>query len=174
LLNFDETRIGPPHSDKTVTKRFTFNQTGLKEAFQSTRNQVVSSMLPFVGADGNVLCVFYIIPGKFSSRYGIQNVDILNEDWKRETLREYFVFNETGFLNAETFELIIRKVEKVWDEVHPGVELFLLGDGCSAHTSNAQLVLEMHLRKKNILFLPPNTTHFTQPLAIGQQSFWVI
>jgi len=44
LLDFDETRIGPLHSDKTVTKQFTFNQTGLKEAFQSTRNQIVGSM----------------------------------------------------------------------------------------------------------------------------------
>jgi len=164
LLNYDETRIGPPHSEKTVVERFSFTSKGLKEAFQSTRNHIVSSMMPFVGADGKVLAVFYIIPGKFSNRTGIQNVDILNQEWKRENLREYFVFNETGFMNSETFEMIIHKVATLWDEQHPGVNLFLLGDGCSAHTCNPDLVVKMFQQKKNILFLPPNTTHFTQPL----------
>jgi len=94
----------------------------------------------------------------------MQNVDILDEEWKRDSLREFFVFNETGFMTAKTFEIVMDKVGKLWDELHKGVILFLLGDGCSAHTCEPDLVLKMHQKGKNVLFLPPNTTHFTQPL----------
>ena len=165
LLNFDETRIGPNHSNRTVVQRFNFNKAELKTAFQSSRNHVVSSMMPFVGANGNVLAVFYIIPGTFNNRPEcIQDVDIINDEWKRNSLREFFVFNETGFMTSDIFRLIMKKVAEIWDEQHPGVKLFLLGDGCSAHTCNPDLVIDMHMKGKNILFLPPNTTHFTQPL----------
>jgi len=105
-----------------------------------------------------------------SRKSPVQNVDILNEDWKREYIKEYFVFNDTGYLNTNTFEMVSNKVASFWNEVHPGVDLFLLGDGCSAHTSNANLLLNAFSEEAHNFLTSQYYTFYT---TTRHQSFWV-
>jgi len=65
-----------------------------------------------------------------------------------------------------------------WEQTYPGLDCILFVDNCSVHRSDvitgetieSNLVLRLALRGIWVFFLPPNTTHWLQPLddlAIG-------
>lgn len=40
----------------------------------------------------------------------------------------YYCWNDTGFLDADTFKAVLGKVAEVWNNLHPGIPALLFGD----------------------------------------------
>jgi len=94
----------------------------------------------------------------------IVNYEFFDFGWKRnEGFKEFICYSDTGFVDKELFAVIIRKVQELWELEHEGVPLYLLGDNCRIHT-RFPLMVEMAMKDIYLIFLPPNTTQFSQPL----------
>jgi len=76
---------------------------------------------------------------------------------------EFFLYSETGFVDGPLFKTMIEKVQELWKLRNPGLDLYLLGDNCRIHLQ-LKLMLDMFFKGIHSIFIPPNTTHFLQPL----------
>jgi hypothetical protein len=82
--------------------------------------------------------------------------------WKGMAAPHIF-FNESGYLNSESFPQIIDHFIRTWKLKHPGLHCCLLGDNVSAHRDLK--VIKKGLDNGVYLnFLVKNTTHWSQPL----------
>ena len=164
LVNYDETRIGPAKGDKTFLKRVKAKYTG-RNNVRSTMNQILTSMIPFVTAEGKVICIFYIIKGNFNKNGNASvGFEFAKVKWKRDYgFREFVCYTETGFVNKPLFEKILLKFEELWHQDNPGLKCLLLGDNCSTHL-DVDTMLDMYLKGVHMAFFAPLTTHFSQPL----------
>lgn len=81
----------------------------------------------------------------------------------RGTWPRFFCWNDTGYLDADTFKAVLSKVAEVWHVRNPGIPALLFGDQLAAHR-RADIV-EFALTLGLFLFsLAANTSHITQPL----------
>lgn len=165
LVNYDETRIGPQRSDRNFVKRYFAKGSG-RENVESAMDQTLCSMLPFVTAEGKVICIFYITKANFKeSKSAKVSFEIATDiTWKRNSgFREFLCFSDSGFLNAKLFKVILEKFEAVWHADNPGLNCLLLGDNGSSHM-NPSAILKMAVKGVRMCFFAPLTTHFSQPL----------
>ena len=160
VLNFDETRL-VQNGDKLVLRRI---EAANKERtnVRSTRNQTVASLLTFVAADGSVLLSVYILKGRFRDN-GEATMDFTMEHAPRVTRGtwpRYYVWNDTGYLDAGTFKAVLTKCAEVF---HAAMSALLLGDQLVAHR-RADIVEFAIGLDLFLFFLAKNTSHVTQPL----------
>ncbi len=74
-----------------------------------------------------------------------------------------YYFSETGLVNTDIWRLVCQDLIKLWSLHFPSLEMFLVSNNLSFHRDiDALSLLAKSLIYMN--FLPPNTTHFTQPL----------
>lgn len=102
----------------------------------------------------------------------------LDRDIKDTVLMSEFAYKQTprGYMNSETFEFWIRTIYleyiNEWraklfiNDEKSHLRGTLLIDNCPSHKFPGFLQL-MEENGCDILYLPPNTTHFTQPLDVG-------
>lgn len=78
------------------------------------------------------------------------------------TVVKYY-FTETGYVNATTWGMIVADFCSVCATLYPGINVTVLADNLQVHHDETTL---RQARTKNVdfVFLPPNTSHFLQPL----------
>jgi hypothetical protein len=88
------------------------------------------------------------------------------EKYQRKTrgsLSRFYGFTETGYINKQLFEEAIHKFIDQWTLMHPGLDVFLIGDQLGSHF-NIDLI--EYAMQKNVFmwFFAANSSHFLQPL----------
>jgi len=119
-------------------------------------------MVPFVSADGKVFCVFFVMKkafGKSSSVTGL--VTLFHEP--RNGPAMFYIYNDTGNANRETWKTISLTFSERWHLIHPGLRCYVWQDNLKAHLQN-DVLLQIFELGVMALFLHPNTTHLFQPL----------
>ena len=74
----------------------------------------------------------------------------------------YFGFTETGWMNSETWRVIIRKFHQEMCQQYPGMEPILLLDQLNVHLDDESLRFCV-ANKIHVGFFPAHCTHFLQP-----------
>ena len=163
VFSYEETRA-VEKGDKMVLRRI---EATMKERanVRFTRHQIVASLLTFVAADGSELLSGYILKGRFGDKSGA-TVRFTMENAPRVTRGtwpRYYVWNDSGYLDANVFKTDVTKVSEEFHTKYPGLKALLLGDQLSAHR-RADIV-DFALGLDLFLFcLSKNTSHITQPL----------
>mmetsp|Transcript_17445 Transcript_17445/g.52159 ORF Transcript_17445/g.52159 Transcript_17445/m.52159 type:complete len:552 (+) Transcript_17445:225-1880(+) len=139
----------------------------------SRRAPDITSLVPIVSAQGKVLLLVIVFKGHFTAD-GDATCRLLTKEQlevstpsvrSRRSYQIRYAITKTGNLNGELFGAIIDAFGEVWDNQygHHGLECHLLCDRASPH-SNATAIANAHRHKINLLYLPPNTTAWLQPL----------
>jgi len=163
VINYDETRV-VQKGEKLVLRRM---KAANKERanVRSTRHQTVASLLTFVAADGSVLLSVYILKGRFGDGDEAA-VNCRMEDAPRVTRGtwpRFYVWNDSGYLDAEIFKAVLIKVAEEFHIKYPGLSALLFGDQLAAHRRLD--IVEFAIGLGLFLFsLAKNTSHITQPL----------
>jgi len=74
-----------------------------------------------------------------------------------------YYFSSSGFVNGGIWDLMLSEFAQIWFNLEPGLKAILLTDNLRFH----QDVVPIEKARKlgvELFFLPPNTSHFTQPL----------
>lgn len=138
-----------------------------KPNFIGRQHQCVGTYLPFVAADGTVLCSFYIL--KQTSASGCAMLDLTDENAlfgnsrSRSSWPRYFAATETGYINKATWRNILSKVVELWTSKYPGLNCRIYMDNLSSHCCPIAVGQAFH-KGVHCWFLPKNTSHFLQPL----------
>jgi rubrerythrin len=163
IINADETRL-------TIKGNVFIN-----EYIESTKKEKLThkgpnssqsaSVVVFEAANGQVILSVYILPAIFKednmsnisiSLYHMQYVK--RGDWER-----FYMFTDTGYLDTESWKVIIKYYNSLTQRLWPGVHNLLLLDKLSIHMQ-ADLVKQCLENGVHTLFFPANTSHFIQPL----------
>ncbi len=122
IINYDETRISFDQKNLKVTRIESRDKS--KSNLLQDRENTLASLLTFVCADGAVVMSAYVMKGKFDNdqtdvQFVLENVEgsttrSHNSSWDR-----FFVFIESGFINSDTFENIMKKFIEVWRKKNP-------------------------------------------------------
>lgn len=163
VFNYDETRVVQHAGNMTLTL---VEMAGKERAnVRSTRHNTVATLLLFASADGGVLLSVYILKGQLGKgwaefvNYAMEQAPSIT----RGTLLCYYCWNDTGFLDADTFEAVLGKVAEVWNNLHPGIPALLFGDQLASHR-RADIVEHALWLGLFLFSLPKNSSHFNQPL----------
>lgn len=166
MVNVDEVPCALTDSDL----RFLL---GAIQSKKMNHTQLVKSqlrtMIPFVGADGTVWMVVMVLKPKSTNA----PEDVISfpvpkylKTGRPKKYPIYFVTTPKGFINNETWNILLGHFAKVREwKVHQK-EVLLILDRQSCHLNYEGLVIA----KKNLIqtfFLPANTTHWSQPLDNG-------
>lgn len=74
-----------------------------------------------------------------------------------------FCFTETGYLNGALFAKIMDLFGDLWRTLYEGINCLLIGDNLEIHRQDG-VIKTAKQKGVHMFFLPPNTTHFLQPL----------
>ena len=165
IFNFDESRVGA-YQGKTCYRKTLYLKGSGQSSQKCNRAVQTTSVLPVVSADGKVLVVYYILPASFKEEAyeGTAKFSILNyTPATRQHYPEMFAFTETGFVNQSLFKVIMHDIQKRIATRLGDVETLFLLDNCAIH-KDIDLILSLADKRLFLNFLPPNTTHFLQPL----------
>jgi len=121
-FNIDETIISN-NGEKLVLKRIESTQRQRAETEQ-VRDKTVGSLTTIISAAGELVLSVYCIKVKINNNGKITSNISLEKVGKTRSTRKntYYTFNETGRVDAETFETIIDKFYDLWQQCHPGGE----------------------------------------------------
>jgi hypothetical protein len=173
IYNVDETRLTVSQDGKVTQKRIVRH--GQERAQRrDIPDSVDGSMLTFISASGmralDVMC--------FRAQQGPDgvltvNIDLPNLDARlrdrRGAVPLYYCFSKSGYFSGDQFAAIcdlfadVLARGGVGDGSTPSVRAHLFCDNLAAHKTPRLLA---HMVTRNVLMwsLPPNTSHFTQPL----------
>lgn len=121
---------------------------------RSTRHCPVASLLTYVYVDGGVLLCVYILKGRLGdgdeapASFAMVKSPVVT----RGTRPRYYRWNDTGYLDVETFAAVLTKVAEVWDERYHGIPALLFGDQLAAY--GRADVIELALDPELIFFSP--------------------
>lgn len=163
VFNNDKTRVVQHAGNMTLTR---VEMAGKERAnVRSTRHNTVATLLPFVSADRGVLLSVYLLKGQFGegSAAPVNYVMEQAPSITRGTWPCYYCWNDTGFLDADTFKAVLGKVAEVWNNLHPGIPALLFGDQLASHR-RADIVEHALWLGLFLFSLPKNSSHFNQPL----------
>lgn len=102
---------------------------------RSTRHCTVATLPPFVGADGRILPSVYILKARFRDGDGA-TVNFSMKDAPsitQGTWPRFYCWTDTGYLDADTLEAILKKVADVWHTQYPGIPAILFNDQLAVH-----------------------------------------
>eukprot|EP00170_Pyropia_yezoensis_P002425 contig_10182_g2429 len=163
IMNYDEMRV-VNKGGRMVIQRVESAEKERANAL-STRHSTVASLLSFVAADGSVFLSAYVMKAKFEEGQ-VADVNFKLHAAPKESRREwprYDSWTETGFLDGDTFAQVVDLVATEWAVRNPSTSLLLFGDRLGAHM-RPDTVEKAVDRQVYLFFLPPNTSHFLQPL----------
>lgn len=151
ILNYDETNCSDdPGSSKAIFRR------GVKYPERIINSTKGCVSLMFSGtADGKCL-----------PPYVVYRADNLYNEWilNGPTDARYNC-TRSGWFDAAMFEDYFRSVVLEWAKRLPGLKV-VIGDNLSSHLS-PEIVQLCEEHEIKFVFLPPNSTHLTQPLDIA-------
>ena len=126
------------------------------------------TMLPFVTASGKVLLANYILPLP-PQEDGLISLELPQPN-HRYTLRgksdHYFLFTRTGYVTKDAWNIAIDTLLNVLKAKDDSRDFLLITDRAGAHM-DIEAMEKLEKQQVTLLLLPPNTTHFLQPLDDG-------
>lgn len=158
VFSYDETRVVQQGGMMTLKR---VEMTGNQRAnVRCTRHVSVATLLPFVSANGGVLLRVYILKGRFgeASETPVNFVIEKALSKARGTLPRYYCWNDTGYLDADTFKAVLVKVSEEWRMRHPGIPALLFGNQLASHRGADIVELAMWLGLY-LFSLPKDTSH---------------
>eukprot|EP00170_Pyropia_yezoensis_P004028 contig_16598_g4039 len=161
IMNYDETPI-VNKGGRMGTQRV---ESAEKERANALlmRHSTVASLLAFGAAKGSEFLSVYVMKAKIEEG---QAADINFElhSAPRKSRREWPRFSclmETSFLDGDTLAQVVDLVATEWAVRNLSTNLLLFGDRFSAHVRPDTL---LKARQMYLFFLPPNNSHFLQPI----------
>ena len=70
---------------------------------------------------------------------------------------------DTGYINAAAFDACLRQFVRVWQSLHPGLQVWVFGDQLGSHKQLDLTKFALDMKVELWLF-PANTSHYLQPL----------
>jgi hypothetical protein len=124
----------------------------------------VGSALKFVNAAGRTILTVYVLKCSATGKatYTLRDAGRLRGHTRGHG-QIRFAFNETGRMNGSLWANVVKCLCEVLEREAPGVTNLLLCDNVSCHHDLGALEYG-HQHNLEFLFLPPNSTHFMQPL----------
>jgi hypothetical protein len=166
IFNFDESRVGQYQGKRCYRKSVVVVGSG-NQSKNHSRAVETTSILPVVSASGEVLVVYYIIKGKVDNdgdgKAKATFLQIENHI-TRSKYTEVAGVTESGYVNRSLFEKILDDIADRLANKFPGLETLFLADNCGVHHIPHKIIELAEKKQMYINFLPPNTTHFLQPL----------
>lgn len=164
LVNVDETRIAMPRANFTDLKVISPAVSGGNNIV-TKHDKLCLSVVPFICANGEVLCVFLVFKSKSNKTLRIFGDEgkLRQSPRTSQRIKYFYVATETGYVDSECFLQMCRAFSEWWKEMHPGLHCFLLADRLKAHMQ-PDLIREMMQCDVYLVFLAANTSHFAQPL----------
>lgn len=166
IVNYDECRIVFNNTQGLWVKRLVSRKKKKPQNKSRSKHTHIGTYLPFVSANGEHLASFFIFPASFSSAEPTQVKITLPssiQHTRSAPEQPIILFNETGYLKKEDFEIIMTKFELIWGNRHPGLHCCLIGDNLKAHR-NLPIVARAMAHDIFMTFLVADTTHWSQPL----------
>ena len=160
IVNADETRLifdvhGRPHNS------FIYSKASSIKGGTSTAQEHSAAYIPFVSASGQWIMEVFIFPFNIGEATDFVKEKRASRD--DNSCPTYFMFNQSGYVNGDMWNVILGKFKERMSQVAPGLEPVLLLDNASPHKTLE--TLEWAVKNKiHLVFLPANTTHFLQPL----------
>ncbi len=74
-----------------------------------------------------------------------------------------WLFTESGYLDGAAWDIVLTCFSELWHNAHGNLLATVLVDNLGIHR-NAEILERAHSKLVNLFFLPPNTSHFLQPL----------
>jgi len=163
IINVDE-KLLHFYSSYTPDKRIHYK--GLNNAKQeSTTSSGAGCVVPFISAEGKLVMQAYIFPITELKNENVSRDFCVYAPLypKRNDTPVIYLFSKRGRNNQKCWAAMVYYFCEYWKLLNPGLHALMIFDGGCGHTSKDAII---SLQENNIqgLFLPPNTTHFTQPL----------
>ena len=161
VVNYDETRVCVSSEGEMLLERVGKQRSHCHGQTFTT----LGSLLPFVSADGSVICSFWILKAELGED-GEGEVDVVSpypQHPSRGSWPVFIGYTDTGFVNGTIFAKCVDEFIRRWKLLHPHLHAWVFGDQLGCH---AQLELTRRALNEGVAlwFLPSNTSHFTQPL----------
>jgi len=161
IINYDESRlyVGP---DNIKYSRVTEAAWKMKpQRIVDAGKSQTGSVLPFVSAASEIIFVA-IVTKLLGERSKVSFSEELNKN-SRNVATHKIYFSDTSYVDGKLFEEILNDFAAEWERRHPGLYCMVIGDNLSVH-EDIKLRGIMLGRGLHMVFLPPNTTHWSQPL----------
>lgn len=162
IVNYDETRVQVGHDSE-----FVIESRCKKMPLKTGRKMVsVCTYLPFVQADGNVFMSFYIFPTKFNKTKKVKEATCFSygeSESVKPSWPVHYAFTKSSYMTKTLFKRVVATFTQRWREKYGDEPAFLIGDQAPCHKDD-EIAKEALINNVHLLFLPPNTTHFLQPL----------
>lgn len=151
VVNYDETNLSDdPGRRKVITKR------GAKYPERVVNHSKASTSIMMAAAGDGTLLPCYVV-------YKAKN---LYESWVQNGPKGCrYNCTTSGWFDSITFEDWVRTVAMPYFNNKDGKKI-LIGDNLSSHLSLG-LINECKEQNVHFIFLPPNSTHLTQPLDVA-------
>ena len=163
IFNIDETLLSNK-GDKLVEKRFESTQR-LRAESEYVRTRCCGSLVALVCADGSCLMLVYCIRADIDKKGAVTANYALNltRVTRRSGYERFFIFTKSGRIDTLCFKLILDKFFRIWDSMHPGLDVLIFSDQLGAHR-DPDLIRTNVKRKVWLFSLPRNCSHWIQPL----------
>ena len=162
VFNCDETRVCVGSDGEIILEQASKERANA----MTPRRSTLASLLPFISANGKVLCTFWIVKGQIPEG-DVPTEIVLNVApdtyHRRGTWPRYYGVSKTGFLNTEIYSACVRKFIEIYRLQYPGQGAWVFADNLGCH-QNMELAIEAHKNNVELWMLPANTSHFLQPL----------
>lgn len=160
IINADETLLTINNKILGSERLCPGNNFGAK----GSKLPAVGSAIKFVTAAGGTVLTVYILKctptGKVS--YKLQEPE-KSRSATRGHGKVMYCFNESGRMNGTLWKQVIVALCDTLEQLSPGVTQLLMCDNVSCH-HNLDALMYGQSHNLEFLFLPPNSTHFLQPL----------
>jgi len=119
------------------------------------------SLIPFVKADGQIFMIGVCLHAPLGKDgQSLERTVVVEE---RSDVAVIYAFTKSGYLNAEAFQKLFKAFVTLWRNVEGNGPCLLICDNLASHRrlDIAEYVVQHDME---VLYLPPNTSHFLQPL----------
>lgn len=123
------------------------------------------SLIPFISADGKCHLIVFVLQGRENANGMLDFEGVIHE--RTRTTRNfppiYYLTTPTGRISGQDWDIIYSKFLSIISPWLQSREALLYLDNLGAHITPTSMTesLASHVA---MIFLPPNTTHFLQPL----------
>ena len=171
LINIDECRLAMRRDGQTGVSTIC----GVADEPRNTSvttDSTVLTLLPFVTAEGRCVCVFVVLraPKHVPEGQEFRTRVVLPTPEHRTSVRRsnmpwpfVFVATRKGYLNKESYKVVMDQFIAIWQNAHPGLNAFVLADQLDCHKDVDTVEYLARQGVFTVLFAP-NTSHFVQPL----------
>lgn len=166
IINADESRADSPYYQRF---KAIFENGAQKCDSVFPHKDSLYTVLPFCGSDGTIWLVLLVYKGseRADGYIYMDNVPISRRQPKtRGSFSIFYAVTDTGFMKDDLWNHVCHLLISILKPQLNGAHALLIIDNCSVHTAEDTL-FDLHENNIVTIFLPPHTTHWSQPLDNG-------